>query len=253
MTIKKHLPNLVTLLNLFCGSVAVIFAVHNNFIAAALFVFLGVFFDFFDGLLARKLNVQSPLGVQLDSLADMVTSGLVPGIVMFKLMSIAVDTPLFFNATDEWNSELHWSGIGDSWLPLLGLLITLASAYRLAKFNIDEDQQSYFKGLPTPANALLIISLPLIMEFQNNDLMNSMILNKWVLIVLTLVSCYLLNSNIKLFALKFKDWSFKNNAVRYVFIILTLVLIVLLQFAAIPVVILFYILLSLLSKSLISK
>ena len=253
MSFKRHIPNIVTLLNLFSGCIAVIFAVYGNFVAAAIFVFLGIFFDFFDGLLARKLNVQSPLGIQLDSLADLVTSGVVPGIIMFKLLSLSIDTPLFFNATDEWSSEMHWIGFKFSWLPLLGLLITLASAYRLAKFNIDEDQQSYFKGLPTPANTLLIVSLPLILEFQNNDIMNSMILNKWILIVLTLVSCYLLNSNIKLFALKFKDWSFKTNAVRYIFIILTLVFIVMFHFAAIPIVILFYILLSLFSKSLTSK
>ena len=252
MTIKRHIPNIVTLLNLFCGSVAVIFAVYNNFVAAAIFVFLGIFFDFFDGLLARKLNVQSPLGIQLDSLADMVTSGLVPGIVMFKLLSIAVDTPLFFNSTTDWNSNLNWQNFGDAWLPLIGLFITLASAYRLAKFNIDEDQQTYFKGLPTPANALLILSLPLILEFQNNDLINATILNKWFLIILTFVSCYLLNSNIKLFALKFKNYGFKDNAVRYIFVILTLVLLVLLQFAAIPIILLMYILLSLVSKSLTS-
>ena len=252
MTIKRHIPNIVTLLNLFCGSVAVIFAVYNNFVAAAIFVFLGIFFDFFDGLLARKLDVQSPLGIQLDSLADMVTSGLVPGIVMFKLLSIAVDTPLFFNSTTDWNSNLNWQNFGDAWLPLIGLFITLASAYRLAKFNIDEDQQTYFKGLPTPANALLILSLPLILEFQNNDLINATILNKWFLIILTFVSCYLLNSNIKLFALKFKNYGFKDNAVRYIFVILTLVLLVLLQFAAIPIILLMYILLSLVSKSLTS-
>jgi CDP-diacylglycerol--serine O-phosphatidyltransferase len=253
MTLKRHIPNIVTLLNLFCGSIAVIFAVYNNFVAAAIFVFLGIFFDFFDGLLARKLNVQSPLGIQLDSLADMVTSGLVPGIVMFKLLSIAVDTPLFFNSSTEWNSNLNWQDFGDAWLPLLGLLITLASAYRLAKFNIDEDQQSYFKGLPTPANALLIISLPLIMEFQNSDLMNSIILNRWFLIILTLVSCYLLNSPIKLFALKFKDFGFKENAVRYIFIILTLILLVILHFAAIPMIILMYVILSLISSSLVKE
>lgn len=253
MALKRHIPNIVTLLNLFCGSIAVIFAVYNNFVAAAIFVFLGIFFDFFDGLLARKLNVQSPLGIQLDSLADMVTSGLVPGIIMFKLMSIAIDTPLFFNSTTEWNSNLNWQEFGDAWLPLIGLLITLASAYRLAKFNIDEDQQTYFKGLPTPANTLLIISLPLILEFQNSDLMNSIIINKWFLIVLTLVSCYLLNSNVKLFALKFKNLGFKDNAVRYVFIILTLILLVLLHFAAIPVIILMYVILSLISSSLVKN
>lgn len=253
MAFKRHIPNIVTLLNLFCGAVAVLFAVQNNFVAAAVFVFLGILFDFFDGFLARKLNVQSDLGLQLDSLADMVTSGLVPGIVMFKLLSLTIDAPQAMANSNEWNSIVHWYGFKFYLLPLIGLFITLASAYRLAKFNLDEDQQTYFKGLPTPANTLLIISLPLIIEFQQSDVMNAIILNKWVLIVLTFVSCYLLNSNIKLFALKFKDWSFKSNAVRYVFLILAVTLLIMFQFAAVPIVILFYILLSLFSKSLVSN
>jgi len=245
MHIKKNIPNFVTLLNLLCGSIAVLFAVNNFFVTAALFVFLGIFFDFFDGLLARKLNVQSALGLQLDSLADMVTSGLVPGIILYKLIAIAVDAPPMA-ASSEWS--LHWSGFSMAFIPIIGLFVTLASAYRLATFNLDEDQQTYFKGLPTPANALLIMSLPLIMEFQHNDAINAIILNKWFLIALTLLSCYLLNSSIKLFALKFKDYSFKNNAIRYIFIVLSLVLLIVLQFAAIPVIILLYILLSLISK-----
>ncbi|MEJ6791523.1 MAG: CDP-alcohol phosphatidyltransferase family protein, partial [Lacinutrix sp.] len=245
MQIKKFIPNFVTLLNLLCGCIAVLFAVNNLFVSAALFVFLGVFFDFLDGLLARKLNVQSELGLQLDSLADIVTSGLVPGIILYKLIAIAVDAPPM-TASSEWS--LHWSGFSMSFIPVIGLFVTLASAYRLAKFNIDEDQQTYFKGLPTPANTLLIISLPLIMEFQHNDAINAIILNKWFLISLTIISCYLLNSSVKLFALKFKDYSFKNNAIRYIFIILSLVLLIVLQFAAIPVIILLYIILSLISK-----
>lgn len=248
MSIKRHIPNIVTLLNLFCGCIAVVFAVYGNFIAASIFVFLGIFFDFFDGLLARKLNVQSPLGIQLDSLADLVTSGVVPGIVMFKLISLAIDAPDFATYSESWNSTLHWQGFKLSILPLIGLFIPLASAYRLAKFNLDEDQQTFFKGLPVPANTLLILSLPLILEYQNSDLMNTIIINKWFLIAITLLSCYLLNSHIKLFALKFKDWSFKNNAVRYVFLILSIVALVVLQFAAIPLIIVLYILLSIADK-----
>lgn len=247
MSIKKYVPNFVTLLNLFCGSIAVIFAVHNNFIAASAFVFLGIFFDFFDGLLARKLNVQSPLGVQLDSLADMVTSGLVPGIVMFKLISISINAPEVATQK-EWNADFDFSDINIAPLALIGLFITLASAYRLAKFNIDEDQQSYFKGLPTPANTLLILSLPLIVVFQNNNLATSLILNQWFLIALTLLSCYLLNSNIKLFALKFKDFGLANNKFRYLLIISTLVLLIFLHFIAIPIIILLYIILSILDN-----
>ncbi|MCX7549118.1 CDP-alcohol phosphatidyltransferase family protein [Xanthomarina sp. F1114] len=249
---KKQIPNFVTLLNLFSGCIAVLFAVNNHFVAAAIFVALGIFFDFFDGLLARKLNVQSAIGIQLDSLADMVTSGLVPGIIMFKLLNLAVGEPDMTYATDDWNSVLGFQGFEFASIALIGFFITLASAYRLAKFNIDEDQQSYFKGLPTPANTLLILSLPLILEFQNNDLINSIILNPWFLIVLTFVSSYLLVSNIKLFALKFKDYSFKNNAIRYIFIILCVVFLVIFQFAAIPLIILFYIGLSLVNQSKIS-
>ena len=246
---KKQIPNFVTLLNLFCGSIAVILAVNNLFIASAIFVFLGIFFDFFDGLLARKLNVQSELGVQLDSLADMVTSGLVPGIIMYKLLTLACDKSDFVSQSSSWNSSLFWEGYHFAPIAFLGLLITSASAYRLAKFNIDEDQQSYFKGLPTPANTLLIISLPLIMEFQNSDIMNAIILNKWFLILVTLLSCYLLNAKFKLFALKFKEWTFKNNAMRYIFIILCIVLLIILQFAAVPVIIALYIMLSLINQS----
>ncbi|MFB9057999.1 CDP-alcohol phosphatidyltransferase family protein [Mariniflexile ostreae] len=241
---KKYIPNAITLLNLLSGSIAAIFAVNGHFVSAALFVFLGIFFDFFDGLVARKLNVQSALGLQLDSLADVVTSGLVPGIVMYKLLALTTDAP---DVTSDWNVDSFKLNI--MLFPIIGLLITLASAYRLAKFNIDEDQQSYFKGLPTPANALLIVSLPLIIEFQNSDAMNAIILNKWFLIVVTLFSCYILNSNIKLFALKFETYGFKANATRYIFIILSVILLIILQFAAIPVIILFYIILSALDNA----
>lgn len=238
---KQFIPNALTLLNLLCGCIAVIFAVNNSFVVAALFVFLGIFFDFFDGFAARKLQVQSALGVQLDSLADMVTSGVVPGIIMYKLLALTLNTNDAFTASSGWSETMYWSSFKLYPLPLLGLGITLASAYRLAKFNIDEDQQTYFKGLPTPANTLLIVSLPLILEFQHNDLINAIIVNKWFLISLTILSCYLLNSNIKLFALKFKDWSFQSNATRYIFLILCILLLIVLQFAAIPLIILVYI------------
>lgn len=244
---KRHLPNVLTLLNLFCGSIAVLFAVQNQFVAAALFVFLGILFDFFDGFVARKLKVQSDLGLQLDSLADMVTSGLVPGIVMYKLISNAVDTATP-GRYEHWNASMQLHGLEHTFLPLMGLLITLASAYRLATFNLDEDQQSYFKGLPTPANNLLIVSLPLIMEFQNSNMAASLILNPWFLVGLTVLSCYLLNSKIKLFALKFKDWSFKPNAIRYSFLLLSLILLFIFHFVAIPMILLLYIGLSLMSN-----
>jgi CDP-diacylglycerol--serine O-phosphatidyltransferase len=240
---KKYIPNLITLLNVFCGCIAVVFAVMNQLEVAAIFVFLGIFFDFFDGLAARVLNVQSELGVQLDSLADMITSGLVPGIVMFQLLNMSVSGGWNMNSSVSWATN-----VDISFLPFLGFIITLGSAYRLAKFNIDENQVSSFTGLPTPANALLILSLPLILLYQRNDVLNDIILNQWFLIGLTLSSTYLLNAKIELFALKFKNWSFKDNALRYIFIIVSLVLLITLKFLAVPLIIAFYIVGSLLTN-----
>lgn len=224
-----------------------LFAVNGELVITAVFVFLGIFFDFFDGLVARKLNVQSELGLQLDSLADMVTSGLVPGIVMFQLFNLADSTWIEFsyNATVGLSSSLAQN----SFLPFFGLLITLASAYRLAKFNISTNQSDSFIGLPTPANTLLILSFPLILEFQNNDVINAIILNKWFLISITLLSACLMNANIKLLALKFKNFSFKDNSARFILIILAIILLVIFQFAAIPLIILTYIIISILNKS----
>ncbi|MGI9553104.1 MAG: CDP-alcohol phosphatidyltransferase family protein [Aurantibacter sp.] len=245
---KSHIPNFITLLNLFCGCVATVFAVMNQLEMVAIFVFIGIIFDFFDGLVARLLNVQSALGVQLDSLADMVTSGLVPGIVMFQLLNMSITGGWNTNFDSGATGAYMWKSFGTTLLPFAGFLITLASAYRLAKFNIDEDQQDSFIGLPTPANTLLILSLPLILMYHGNDLLNGIILNQWFLIGLTLLSCYLLNSHIKLFALKFKNWNFKDNALRYVFIIISLVLLITIQFLAIPAIIVFYILSSILGN-----
>ncbi len=245
---KRHIPNLITLGNLFCGCVAVVFAVLNQLELAALFVFLGIFFDFFDGFAARLLKAQSPLGLQLDSLADMVTSGLVPGIVMFQLLGMSMTGGWNVDLSSQATNNTFWVGLKVSPLPFLGFLVTLASGYRLAKFNIDENQQSSFVGLPTPANALLILSLPLILLYHNNNVLNSIILNQWFLISITLLSAYLLNARISLFALKFKNWTFKDNTLRYIFIIVSLVLIITMKFMAIPFVIAFYIISSVIAN-----
>ncbi|MEE9364719.1 MAG: CDP-alcohol phosphatidyltransferase family protein [Cellulophaga sp.] len=245
---KKHIPNFITLLNVFCGCVATVFAVLNQLEWAALFVFLGIFFDFFDGLAARVLDVKSELGLQLDSLADMITSGLVPGIVMFQLLNMSMDGGWNYPTGTLIEETEHWLGLPFAPLPFLGFLITMASAYRLAKFNIDENQTSSFIGLPTPANALLILSFPLIMLYQGNEILNDIILNKWFLIGMTLLSAFLLNAKIELFALKFKNWSFKDNALRYIFIIISVVLLIVAKFLAVPVIIAFYILSSWISN-----
>ena len=232
---KKYIPNLITLSNLLCGTVAIVFAVRGAIDWAALFVAIGIFLDFFDGFFARLLHVKSEIGLQLDSLADMVTSGVVPGIVMFQLLS---------NSTYVLQTEETFAML----LPYVGFLITLASAYRLANFNIDTRQTSGFIGLPTPANTMFILSLPLILQYQPTELFDSLLHNMWVLLGITLLSAYLLNAEIALFALKFNDYSFKNNALKYIFLALCVILLLSLKIIAIPLIILLYIILSLLPK-----
>lgn len=243
---QKQIPNLITSLNLLCGCIAVFFAIGGDLITASVFVFLGIFFDFFDGLAARLLKAHSDVGLQLDSLADMVTSGVAPGIVMVQLLSEALTgSPMDITALF---SESSWNQSFYNYIPFTGLLVTVASAYRLAKFNVDTRQTSSFIGLPTPANALLIFSLPLILHFQYSEAAENIILHPWFLIALALVSCVLLNMEVPLFGLKFKTWGFKENAVRYLFLVACLVLLLTLHFVAIPVIILLYILISLFWK-----
>lgn len=238
---KKHIPNIITLLNLFCGTIAVLFAVEGNLFMAAVFVILGIVFDFFDGFAARILDVKSELGLQLDSLADMVTSGVVPGIVLFKLFEKSLGNfPYSYDFTaKDWDTGIT------SIVPLVGLLVTLASCYRLANFNIDSRQTESFIGLPVPANTLFILSLPMILLTNDVTWVNDLILNPWFLIGLTLFSCYMLNAEIPLFSLKMKTYGFKENAVKYVFLIISVIMLILLQFMAIPLIIVLYVLISL--------
>ncbi|MBT0608474.1 CDP-alcohol phosphatidyltransferase family protein [Aequorivita echinoideorum] len=243
---KKQIPNIITSLNILCGCVAVLFAVSGDLITASFFVFSGIFFDFFDGLAARLLKAQSEIGLQLDSLADVITSGVAPGVVLFQLLNLSIFGSMQ-TLTETFSTE-GWNLGFKNYLPLIGLLVIVASAYRLAKFNVDTRQTSSFIGLPTPANAILILSLPLILQFQYSEIAETIILNKWFLFVLTGISCFLLNAEVPLFALKFKTWDFKNNALRYIFILLSVLLIVLLKYVAIPLIIVLYILLSLFWK-----
>ena len=236
MTIKRHIPNIITLLNLFCGCVALVFAVKENFEMAFYFVCLGIFLDFFDGFFARLLNVSSPLGLQLDSLADMVTSGVVPGYVMFLMLSNSVNI----------NPSL-------AYFPYLGFIITLGSCYRLANFNIDTRQTDSFIGLPTPANALFILSLPLIIKHSDSLIALELLTNNWFLLVITLLSAYILNAEIPLFALKIKKFNFKDNVLQIVFVLISLVLLVLFQFSGFALVIVFYVFLSVIMNLITGK
>ena len=227
---KRHIPNIITLCNLLCGCIAVVYAAGGNVYVAGGWVLLGIFFDFFDGFFARLLKVKSEIGLQLDSLADMVTSGVVPGITMYQMLQMSD----IMKSTNAWVV----------YLPYIGFFITLASAYRLANFNIDTRQTTGFIGLPTPANTLFIISLAVIQSTGTVALLHS----TWVLLVVTIMSSYLLNANLPLFALKFNDYSFKNNAVKYIFLAISVLLIAILKVIAVPIIILLYILLSLITK-----
>ena len=239
MTIKKQVPNTITLLNLFCGCIAMVFALNKEFEMAFYFVSLGIFLDFFDGFFARLFQVSSPLGLQLDSLADMVTSGVVPGIVMYQLMGSSSGYP-----------KLGW--IVEPF-PFVGFLITLGSCYRLANFNIDTRQTDSFIGLPTPANALFILSLPLVLRNLDSFFVLELLTNPFVLIGITLLSVYMLNAEIPLFSLKIKQMSVKKNALQILFLLSSVVLIASFQYAGIPLVIVLYVLLSVITNVLASK
>jgi len=241
---KKHIPNILTLGNLFCGTVATIYAVQGNFEIAGILVVLGIFFDFFDGFAARVLNVSGELGKQLDSLADMVTSGVVPGIVMFKLLAISPNLDTLENAAIDTN----WMNFNFAPIQLLGLLLTLGACYRLAKFNIDTRQSESFIGLPTPAMSLFIISLPLIQEYSTIESIQNLISNHYFLILVTVLLTYLMNAELPLFSLKFKEYSVKNNAVKYMFILISVLLIFSLHVISIPIIIFLYVSLSIIRK-----
>jgi len=230
MRIKAQIPNLITLLNLLSGCFALIFAFHQDFKFAFFFVSLGIFLDFFDGFFARLFKVSSPLGLQLDSLADMVTSGVVPGLVMYQLMNHALGFPSF-----------GWPTL---FFPFLGFIITLGSCYRLANFNVDTRQTDSFIGLPTPANALVILSLPLILLDNQYEFITKALSNEYVLLAISVLSAYILNAEIPLFSLKIKDFSFAKNKLQIIFLTVSVLLLVFFQFLGIPLLILFYVLLS---------
>ena len=233
MNIKKSIPNALTLLNLLSGLLSIICIFNGFYDDAFKLLCLGIFFDFWDGNLARKWNVQSPLGLQLDSLADMVTSGVAPGLLIFRLIiNIQLNKPEFAVTEDTFYLDL---------LPYLGLLIPLASCYRLANFNIDTRQTNSFIGLPTPANALLIMSIPMIQYVDSYQWLTQALYNPYVLVGITLLSCYLLNAEIPLFALKFKKFSWSEAKLQILFMIFAIALLLLFNFVAIPLIILGYI------------
>ncbi|MGX7668124.1 CDP-alcohol phosphatidyltransferase family protein [Flavobacterium pedocola] len=245
MSFKKHVPNLITFLNLICGLLALIHAFNGSYNEAFSLVCLGIFFDFWDGFFARIFNAQSPLGVQLDSLADMVTSGVVPGVVMYKMLSDIQENQAIYTLTPETN----YMGV----VPYIGFIITIASCFRLAKFNIDTRQTDSFIGLPTPANALLIMSIPMILFKNQFEGLSEILSNPYFLVGLCFLSAYLLNAEIPLFSLKVKYFSWEKNKLQVFFLAVSALLLVFFQYLAIPMIILFYVGLSVINNTLLNK
>jgi CDP-diacylglycerol--serine O-phosphatidyltransferase len=246
MQIKKHIPNTITLFNLASGLLAIIAIFKGYYDEAFLFVCLGIFFDFWDGFFARKFKVSGELGLQLDSLADVVTSGVVPGLMIFKLLQdIQEDDTSIYYLTE----DFYYMGF----VPYLGFIITLASAYRLAKFNIDTRQTDSFIGLPTPANALFIMSIPMIQFDGTHEWLVNALFNPFVLLIISLVSAYMLNAEIPLFSLKIKDFSWDINKLQVFFLTIAATLLLFLGFTALPIIILLYVVLSVVNKTVLAK
>jgi CDP-diacylglycerol--serine O-phosphatidyltransferase len=239
MNVQRYIPNTLTALNLVCGLVAIVFIMQGDFVNASWAIFGAAVFDYLDGTAARLLKAYSELGKQLDSLADLVSFGVAPGLLMYRLLSAGC------NGSCNILEQYHIT-------PWFALLIPVCSAFRLAKFNIDLRQEVNFIGLPTPANALFFASIPLVVLLQPNlfsiirfDFPELFLSNTRVLAMLTVFFSYLLVSDLKIFSMKFRNLSWKGNQLRYVLAGVSIILITLLSLTAIPLIILFYLLLSL--------
>jgi len=253
----KEIPNLFTLLNLFFGCVAVVFALQTESVIiyvndeytgssfnipeklfwAGIFIMVAAIIDFLDGFVARLLKATSPLGKQLDSLADVVSFGVAPGAILYQLIRLGY-------ARQENGLEVSMI-----WL-LPAFILSCAAAYRLGKFNLDENQSYNFRGLPTPAAGLLVASFPLILHYDAAVFnIGDLLINKWVLYAWIVLLSYLMLSNIPFMGMKFKDYSFKNNIPKVVIAGVAIISAVFLQWIAVPLVFLCYCILSLLNKS----
>ena len=232
--LKKHIPNTITCLNLISGCIATYFAFQSNYGMALLFIVIGAVFDFFDGMVARLLHVSSPIGKELDSLADDITFGFAPSAIVFGFLK-------------EIGAEANSSLILQSSLPFVVFVMAAFSALRLAKFNLDERQALGFIGLPTPANALFWGSLIV----GSGDWLKTFIGPNLSLVILAgvFISCWLLVAEIPMFALKFKTWGWKGNEIKYVFLITSIPLLILLGISGLAVIIAWYVVLSVLNNS----
>jgi CDP-diacylglycerol---serine O-phosphatidyltransferase len=230
MSIKKTIPNLLTIMNLLSGSLAIVLIFNDQLGIAGLLVLLASVFDFLDGFTARLLNAYSSVGKELDSLADLVSFGLVPAFIMFKMAETAITTE-------------HWL------LPFLTFSIIAFSALRLAIFNVDDTQSDQFVGLPTPANAIFFASFPILLQFGNienrlHSFFSLLTGNVYAIIIVSLIFSLLLVSKFPLLSLKFKNLSVAKNKARFIFIFISLLLFMSLGIYSLPFIILMYIVIS---------
>src|ERR1700756_1642996 len=267
--IRRNIPNTITCGNLLCGCLAIVQIFEGDLVWAAYLVGIAAVLDFFDGFAARMLHVASPIGKDLDSLADMVTFGVVPGFLTYKLIyqalyldNLNVFDPVSFNKIIfKAGDLLEKSNFDSNYLPYIAFIIPIFSAIRLAKFNNDTRQTESFIGLPTPANAMFFCSIPLVLKQITNEyaadknpfelLVNvssnpilALASNYWVLIVLVLVFSFLLIAELPLFSLKFKSFGWQGNQIRFILIALSLILLIVFKFMAIPLIITVYLLMS---------
>ena len=247
----KQIPNIFTLLNLFFGCMAIVFALQTDSVIiylndefnssfnipekltwAAICIIIAAVIDFLDGFVARLLKATSSMGKQLDSLSDVVSFGVAPGVIIYQLLRFS------------FAREENGLNVSIAWL-IPAFVLSFAAAYRLAKFNLDESQGVIFKGVPVPAVGLLVASFPLILHFNTITSFNNLLINKWVLYGMVLILSYLMVSNLRMMSLKFSDFSFKNNIPKITLLIIAIVTTIFLQWIAVPVVFVFYIILSL--------
>ena len=246
----KHIPNIFTLLNLFFGGLAIIFALQTNTVViyvdqqyessfnipeklewAALCIMLAAIIDFLDGFVARLMRATSEMGKQLDSLSDVVSFGVAPAVIIYQLLRLSF-------AREEGGLDVHMI-----WL-LPSLLLACAAAYRLAKFNLSTDQQYSFRGIPVPAIGIVVASFPLILHYQNFTFVTALIMNKWFLYACILVFSYGMISNWRIMALKFNDYTIKSNLPKLILLVIAILAALFLQWLAIPVVFICYLLFS---------
>ena len=235
-SIRNNIPNGITMLNLLSGAVSVILALSGDLYLASWFILLAAVFDFFDGFLARLMNVKSDIGAQLDSLADVISFGLAPAAILYIL---------FKQSPDLLNLYIGETAV----LPFVSLLIAMASAFRLARFNNEPSQEVNFSGLPTPATGLFMAALPLMLAQSDRNLLLAEIMkDQYTLLAVTVFFSYLMVSRIPMISMKFANFTWRENKYRFILIFSSVILVALFKFSGLAMSILLYIVISLIDR-----